>query len=478
MLKIALVSSEAAPFAKVGGLADAVSGLAKELVKLGNEVTLVMPFYKKISVLPTRLISPLRLTFAGRQITYSIIEGIFEGMKLVLIDYPHYFQRSGIYGDSSGGYFDNDERFIFFTRATLEYFKRKGERPDVFHCNDWPTGLFPLFLQTHFYHDALSKTPVLFAIHNIAYQGNFSGNRFGLMELGQEYFTSENLEFYGAVSFLKSGLLYSDILTPVSPRYAQEIQTDEFGHRMQGVLRKRKDRIFGILNGIDEKVWNPEIDSYLVRNYSFNDLSGKHECRRKLLKDAGFDPEDQRPVLAMISRLALQKGIDLVEAASQRLLDSKVLFFALGTGGTRYEKFLRDLQTSRPDQVHVRLDFDEAYAHELEAAADMFLMPSRYEPCGLNQMYSLKYGTVPIVRATGGLDDTVQNWDGEIGNGFKFDAYSADALLEAVDRAMKAFQEKSTWSKIINKGMHSNFSWRNSAIQYMSLYDQAIQLKS
>jgi starch synthase len=247
---------------------------------------------------------------------------------------------------------------------------------------------------------------------------------------------------------------------------------------MQGVLGKRKDRIFGVLNGIDEQVWNPEIDAHLVRNYSLNDLSGKLECRRKLLKDAGFDPQDKRPILTMISRLALQKGIDLIEAVSKRLLDSNVLFFVLGSGGSRYEKFFRELQASRPNQVHVRIGFDEVYAHELEAGADLFLMPSRYEPCGLNQMYSLKYGTVPVVRATGGLDDTVQDWDGEKGNGFKFEAYRPDALMEAVDRALKAFHEASTWKKIIANGMNSNFSWRNSAIQYMSLYDQALQLKS
>jgi starch synthase len=479
-LKITLVTSELTPFAKTGGLADAVSGLGKELVKLGNEVTVMMPFYRNIQVLPTGLISPLRTSFSGRQITYSIVEGTHEGMKMVFVDFPQYFQRFGIYGDSAGGYADNDERFVFFTRACLEYYKRKGERPDLFHCNDWPTGLFPLFLRTHYYRDDLSKTAVLFTIHNIAYQGNFAGNRFSLLDIGNEFFTSESLEFYGAVSFLKSGILYSDLLTAVSPAYAQEILTEEFGHRLQGVLRARKDRLFGVLNGIDEQVWNPETDPHLVRNYSLRDLSGKKECRRKLLSDAGWSPEDERPILTMISRLALQKGIDLLEAISSRILNRNALLFVLGAGGRRYEEFLRDLRGKHPDQVHVTIGFHDSFAHELEAGSDMCLMPSRYEPCGLNQMYSLKYGTVPIVRAVGGLDNTVQNWDEEnqTGNGFKFAPYTADAFLAAVESAMKTFQEKPVWERIMRNGMRSNFSWRNSALQYMSLYDQAIQLKS
>ncbi|MCI0412092.1 glycogen synthase GlgA [bacterium] len=480
MLKIALVASEAVPVAKTGGLGDVVSALGKELVKLGNQVTLMMPLYGNFPILPTGLISPLRLTFAGRQVTYSIVEALYEGMKLILIDSPQYFQRGGIYGDSSGGYSDNDERFLFFTRACLEYFRRKGEPPDIFHCNDWPTGLFPLFLRTHYYHDPISKTPVLFTIHNIAYQGNFSGSRFSLLELGPEYFTPESLEFYTTVSFLKAGLLYSDLLTTVSPRHSKEIQTDEYGCKMQGVLRMRKDRLFGVLNGIDEKIWNPETDAYIARNFSCIDLSGKAECKRNILAEAGLEANSDWPVVAMISRLALQKGIDLVEAAADRILDSKAFLIVLGTGGARYERFFEKLRSRRPNQVSIALRFDEAYAHRLEAGADMFLMPSRYEPCGLNQMYSLKYGTVPLVRATGGLEDTVQEWDQEnqAGNGFKFGPYKSEALVEAFARARKAFEDKRMWKRMMQNGMRANFSWKNSALRYMSLYDQALQLKS
>jgi starch synthase len=480
MLKISLVTSEATPFAKVGGLGDVATALGKELAKLGNQVTLMMPLYRGISVLPTGLISPLRLSFAGRHITYSIVESVYQGMKLVLIDAPPYFDRKGIYGDPNGGYSDNDERFIFFIRACLEYFRRKGEGPDVFHCNDWPTGLLPLFLRTHFYHDPVSKTPVLFTIHNIAYQGNFGKERFSLLELGPEYFTPDTLEFYGTVSFLKAGLLYSDLLTAVSPRYAQEIQTEEYGAKMQGVLRARKDRLFGVLNGIDEEVWSPEKDPHVVKKYSSRDLSGKAECKSHLLKEAHWEDKHDWPIVAMITRLALQKGLDLVEKGIDQLLQMKLLFMLLGTGGARHERFFERLGETYPGQVNVALRFDEAYAHQLEAGADMFLMPSRYEPCGLNQMYSLKYGTIPIVRATGGLDDTVQEWDeqSQAGNGFKFRPYTPDAMIAAVGRAHQAFENKNLWEQMMLNGMNADFSWRNSALRYMSLYDQAIQLKS
>lgn len=480
MLKITLVSSEIAPLAKTGGLADAVSGLAKALTSLGNEVTMMMPFYRNVHVLPTRLISPLRLNLAGRQITYSIIEGMHQGMKVVLIDAPQYFQRFGIYGDSAGGYSDNDERFLFFTRACLEYYKRKGERPDVFHCNDWPTGIFPLFLRTHYYHEDLSKTPVVFTIHNIAYQGNFAGHRFSLLEIGNEFFTSESTEFYGAVSFLKTGLLYSDILTAVSPGYAKEILTGEFGHRMNGVLQARRDRLFGVLNGIDEEVWNPEIDPHLERTFNANDLSGKKDYRKKILTDANFAENDDRPIVCMVTRLALQKGIDLIEAAADRLMKLNFILLLLGQGGKRYEEFFQELQRRYPNQVHVTIGFDEPLAHRLQAGSDICLMPSKHEPCGLNQMYSLKYGTIPVVHAVGGLDDTVQAWDSasEKGNGFKFQAYSADALVGSLQDALEAYRQPLVWRKLMENGMKSNFSWRNSALQYMALYDQAIQLKT
>ena len=479
-MKVTIVTAEAVPFAKTGGLADVVTALAKELLKAGIEITVMMPLYPGISVIPTGLITPLTLSFAGRSVTYSIVSASHQGVKFIFVDAPSYFRRSGVYGESGTDYKDNDERFIFFARACLEYYSRRGERPDVLHCNDWPTGLFPLFLRTHYSHDELSKTPVVFTIHNIAYQGNFPGERFGLLELGGEYFTSDYLEFYGHVSFLKAALLYSDILTTVSKRYSQEIQTPEYGSRLDGVLRSRNNRLFGVLNGIDEEVWNPEKDPMLISNYSVKSLEGKVACRKDLLSEAGFDAETSRPVIGMISRLAAQKGFDLMEEAAERILNMDSLLLVLGTGEKRYEVFFESLRLRRPDQVAIAMKFDNVLAHKIEAGADMFLMPSRYEPCGLNQMYSLKYGTVPIVRATGGLDDSVQEWDSQsgTGNGFKFSEYTSESLLNAAARARKAFEDKEAWQTIMKNGMKGNYSWKSSALQYLTIYDQAIQLKS
>ena len=479
-MKISLLSSEAVPFAKTGGLGDVVTALGKELVKLGHEVTLFMPLYPGISVAPTRVISPLTLRFAGRQVSYSLIESIFEGIRMIFVDAPGYFHRSGIYGDSHGDYKDNDERFTFFNRACLEYYVRKEERPDIFHCNDWPTGITPLFLRTHYLHEEIGKTPVLFTIHNLAYQGNFPADRFALLELGNEFFTSETTEFYGMLSFLKTGLVFSDLLTTVSKRYSQEIQTPEFGYRMDGLLRSRSNRLFGVLNGIDEDVWTPEKDTMIASDFSINDLSGKEICKRDLLSSAGLESNTSWPVIGMITRLAAQKGIDLFEAAAKRILDMHTLLVVLGSGEAKYEQFLERLRRSYPNQVAIAIKFDNVLAHKIEAGADMFLMPSRYEPCGLNQMYSLKYGTIPIVRATGGLDDTVQDWDpaNETGNGFKFYDYNPEAMLEACGRARNAFENKDSWRKLMRNGMRANYSWKSSAIQYLALYDQAIQLKS
>jgi starch synthase len=439
-----------------------------------------MPHYSGISIPPTRLITPLTLNFAGRHVTYSILESQFAGMRMVFIDAPGYFHRSGVYGDSSGDYRDNDERFVFFNLACLEYFVRDDRRPDIFHCNDWPTGPLPLFLKTRYAQEAIHDTPVLFTIHNLAYQGNFPSDRFGLLGLGWEYYTSEGVEFYGSVSFLKAGLVFSDILSTVSKRYAQEIQTPEYGYRMDGVLRSRSARLSGVLNGIDEEEWNPQTDRFIARNFSAEDLSGKQACKKDLLASAGLHSETVWPVIGIITRLAAQKGVDLLEAAAHRILDMDAFMVVLGSGEWRYEQFFERLRSSRPNQVAIAIKFDNALAHKIEAGSDMFLMPSHYEPCGLNQMYSLKYGTVPIVRATGGLDDTVLEWSGnqQTGNGFKFYDYHPDALVDAVARARNAYENKEAWIKIMHNGMRTNFSWKSSALQYLSLYEQAIQLKS
>ncbi|PWT88033.1 MAG: glycogen synthase GlgA [Acidobacteria bacterium] len=478
-MRITHVSAEAEPFAKTGGLADAVTAFCKELARLGQDVTLMLPFYQGISISPTKVIGPMTLSFGGRHVSYSFVESQFQGFKLVLVDAPQYFQRGGIYRDANGDYGDNDERYICFTRACLEYYRIEN-RPDVFHAHDWHAALLPLFLRTHYYHDNVSRTPVVFTIHNLAYQGIFGPERYGLLELGRDYFTPENLEFKGTVNFMKSGILYSDVVTTVSPRYSLEIQTPEGGFGLDGVLRRRTGRLFGILNGIDQETWDPQRDPYLGEKYSPSNLAGKARCKQEVLQAAGLNPNTSSPAIGIVSRFVAQKGLDLVEAAADRILDMDTMLLILGSGERRYEQFFDWLRSRRPDRVAAAIKFDNALAHKIEAGADMFLMPSRYEPCGLNQMYSLRYGTVPIVRAVGGLDDTVHEWDWNTrrGNGFKFYGYTPEDLLGAVARARMTFENKAAWHQIMLNGMAGDYSWIHSAMQYLMLYEQAVELKS
>jgi starch synthase len=479
-MHIAILASEAVPFAKTGGLADVTTALGKELVKLDHQVTLMIPKYRGVTMKPTALISPLRFGFGGRQVTYSIIESQHEGVRVVFIDAPHYFERGGIYGDSHGEFGDNDERFTFFSRACIDYFHRKEERPDVFHCNDWQTGLVPLYLRTHYINHELGNVPVIFTIHNMAYQGIFPAERFSLLDLSSEYLRPDAIEFFGRISFLKAGLEYSDLITTVSKRYSYEIQTREFAHGLEGTVQKRSDRLFGILNGIDDEIWNPETDNLIAQNYSLHNLEGKRACRQELLYSVGWDPETPMPIIGIVSRLATQKGFDLLESTADRILGMGMRMMVLGSGERRYEQFFDQLRLRHPKQMAIAIKFDNVLAHKIEAGADMFLMPSRYEPCGLNQMYSLRYGTVPIVRATGGLDDTVHewNWHDRTGNGFKFYDYSADSLVDAVVRARNALEHKEAWQKLQVNGMKGDYSWKRSALQYLTLYEEAVRLKS
>lgn len=479
-MHVAIIASEAVPYAKTGGLADVTGALSKELVKLGHEVTLMLPKYSGITMKPTGLISPLRFGFGGRQLTYSVIESRMEGVRVVFVDAPYYFERAGIYGDTHGEFGDNDERFIFFTRACIDYFHRKEEHPDVFHCNDWQTALLPLYLKTHYQNHPLGAVPSVFTIHNMAYQGIFPADHFALLDLHSQYFTADTLEFYGRLNFLKAGLLYADVIATVSKKYAEEIQTKDFALGLEGVVQSRKEVLFGILNGIDEEIWNPQTDSLISQHYSIADIEKKEICRQDLLKSAGWEPGLSSPVIGIVSRLATQKGFDLLESATEQILDMDMSIMVLGSGETRYERFFEHLKHRYPKHIAVALKFDNALAHRIEAGADMFMMPSRYEPCGLNQMYSLRYGTVPIVRATGGLDDTVQEWDvtQKTGNGFKFVEYSADALVQAVFRARKAFENKAEWRVLQKNGMSGDYSWKRSALHYLTLYEEAVRLKT
>jgi starch synthase len=341
--------------------------------------------------------------------------------------------------------------------------------------------LFPLFLRTHYYHDPLSKTPVLFTIHDLSFRGNFAAERFSLLELGGEYFTPDSLEFYGGLSFVKAGILYSDILATGSHRYLEDICTKENGFRLDGVLNARKDRLFGVINGINVEVWNPESDQCIVRNYSCSDLSGKAECRKQLIRDAGWDPQSNAPVIAWITRFAKQKGLDLIKEGLERILDQNILLLILGTGGgDRSRAFFENFKQRCGKRLHVAFHEEETFKHRVISGSDFLLMPGRYEPGEVNPMYNLRYGSVPIASTKGCLDDMVVEWNetSQTGNGFKFQPYTVEALMDTLRKAMRAFENKQSWNKLMLNGMNTNFSWKNSALAYMSLYDQAIQLKS
>jgi len=400
-----------------------------------------------------------------------------EGVDTYLIESDQYYNRDYLYGTSKGDYPDNAARFIFFSRMVLELCKKIGFKPHVIHCNDWQTGLIPAYLRTTYRDDPFyAHTAVLFTIHNLAYQGNFSSEKLALTGLSPGVFTPEGVEFWGKISFLKAGIVYSEIINTVSHTYSHEIQTPEYGCGMEGVLACRKDDLFGIINGVDYETWSPEKDTFIVANYSKDNLSGKSKCKSDLISQLDL-PEamNTRPLLGMISRLADQKGFDLVADIMEDLMNLNVGFVLLGTGEQKYHKLFESIAKKYPQNAGIRLSYDNALAHKIEAGCDMFLMPSKYEPCGLNQIYSLRYGTIPVVRATGGLDDTIKNYDPrtERGYGFTFNNYKARDFLDAIKNALEAYKDRDVWLKLVKRGMKLDFSWENSAKHYIELYQKA-----
>jgi starch synthase len=382
------------------------------------------------------------------------------------LECPALYDRDGFYGDANGEFTDNHIRFAVLARAALGV-ARRVFRPDILHCHDWQTGLAPVYLRTVFANDpTFLGMKTLFTIHNLGYQGLFPRTVLPEIGLDRRVFRMEGVEFYGQVSFIKGGLNYSDALSTVSRRYALEIQTPEYGFGLDGVLRARSSVLYGILNGVDYSRWNPETDPYIAQNYSAEDLSGKRACKLDLIHQFGL-PEAalKRPLLGIVSRLTSQKGTELILDIAPQLAASDLYLVVLGAGDAVYEDGLRDAAAANPRHIAVKFGYDEALAHKIEAGSDMFLMPSQYEPCGLNQIYSLRYGTVPVVRATGGLDDTIEE-----GTGFKFQEYSAEALLSAVLAAEAVFEDRKVWETIMRRGMYKDFSWRVSAAQYADLY--------
>jgi starch synthase len=481
-MHIAFAASECVPFSKTGGLADVVGALPKALAELGHQVSVFVPKYRQTKLNDHKtLIHSITVPYDDQYRFCSVLDGgVLNGVQFYFIDYPPFFDREALYGTSLGDYHDNAERFMLFSRAVIEASKILGV-PDVFHCHDWQSALIPVLLRSLYEDDpALRDVPTVFTIHNIGYQGLFPPDTLPLLMLPWDLFTLTKLEFYGKVNFLKGALVYSDYITTVSRKYALEIQTSEYGFGLEGVLRGRSGVVSGILNGVDYNEWNPDKDQFSVARFSPADLTGKALCKRDLLKEFSIDPESKLPVIGIVSRFAAQKGFDLISQIADRLAREEVIVVALGSGDKEYEDLFRRLNKQFPQKLALKVAYDNALAHKIEAGADMFLMPSRYEPCGLNQIYSLKYGTVPIVRATGGLDDTIENFDVSTGKGtgFKFHEYSGEALLDTIHRALQVYQDQKAWTQLMKNGMSRDFSWTASAREYVKVYERAQVLRS
>lgn len=475
-MRVLFVASEALPYAKTGGLADVIEALPRALVKLGHEVAVFLPRYRGVKtnsvVLPSMTIpQSARLRFPA-----IASGGIHRGVRYFFLDDPFYFDRDGIYGDRSHEFPDNAERFTEFSRAAIELAKQVW-LPDLIHCHDWQTGLVPVLLRTSYGDDPVVKDiPVVFTIHNMGYHGVFPKSALESAGIPSGVFHPGGIEFFGNLNFLKGGLIYSDYLTTVSRKYAQEIQTPEFGFGLEGVVRTRGDRLVGILNGVDYSAWSPDRDSLIPVKYSSKNLQGKKDCKVALLEEFKLLKDNpNRPVIGIVSRFADQKGFDLIAQVARELLHEDMLLAVLGTGDRRYEEMFRALASDFPGRVGAAFVYDNRLSHLVEAGADIFLMPSRYEPCGLNQIYSLRYGTVPVVRATGGLDDTIEQFDLEsgTGTGFKFLEYSGGALLHAIRQALHHYSNEGVWKRIQLNGMAKDFSWNTSAAEYAKLYEAA-----
>jgi starch synthase len=476
-VSVLMVGSEALPFSKTGGLADVLGALPLALGRLGHHVTLVTPKYRHTEA--HGVTSTLQVPLPGGGGTTVIEQPLAEGVRVVLIDRPELYDRDSIYG-MGGDYPDSPRRFGFLCRAALEYASQSSETFDVLHGHDWQAGLAPVYLRTRYAgHPRIGAMASIFTIHNLAYQGSFVPDWITQLDLPADVLGLGAMEFWGQISFLKGGINYSRLVTTVSPTYAREIQTGEYGAGFEGILAARADDLFGVLNGIDTDRWSPSRDPYLPEPYDENSLEKKLVSRRELLETLGVPASPdilQRPLVGIVSRLVDQKGFDLVAEIADLLPDLGFGFAVLGTGDPLYEKMWLQLGALHPDHFAVKIGFDERVAHLIEAAADMFLMPSRFEPCGLNQMYSMRYGTVPVVRATGGLDDTVTDYNPQAGTGtgFKFRDYTAAALLEALERARATFGKPSIWRQLQLAGMRQDFSWDRSAREYVKLYERAL----
>jgi len=490
-MRIVLASSEAVPFSKTGGLADVSSALSKALAHAGHDVWLIVPYYPR---LPKQLqatdlgITPtgqsVEVTIAAKQLKGTLRQAKLPGsdVKVLLVDRPDYYDREGLYQHEGQDYKDNCERFVFFCRAAMEAIRSFDIRPDIIHAHDWQAALMPALLQIEYQQQpGFTQAASVFTIHNLAFQGRFWHWDMLLTGIDWKYFNWRQMEFFEHLNLLKTGMVFSEMVTTVSPTYAQEIQTPEFGCGLDVALAARSQDLVGILNGVDKHEWNPEIDEHLACRYSVDTVSeGKAACKTHLQKAVGLPQRSDVPLIGMISRLTDQKGLDLIAECVDEILTRDVQFCFLGSGEAKYEEMLQELTRRHPEKVKTIIAFDEKRAHEIEAGADLFLMPSQFEPCGLNQMYSLIYGTVPIVRAVGGLADSVvdateENIANGTATGFSFDNYRSDELAHTMTRALEMYNDKQKWAELMNTGMRQDWSWSRSAAEYVTVYQNALK---
>lgn len=487
-MKIAFVGSEVYPFAKTGGLGDVLGSLPKAIQKTGNDVKVFLPKYSVVENDRFDLsycwsIGEISAMIGGNTHIVNVYETLVPNSSVMIyfIDYPPFFHRYNLYTNDP----DEDERFILFQKAVIQTLQKMNWYPDILHCNDWQTGLMPLYLKQNFAWDEnFSKTVSLMTIHNIGYQGRFPKESVYKAGINPDLFYENSpIEVWGSLCFLKAGLMYADVITTVSETYAKEVMTPGFGEGLEGVLEYRKDDFYGVLNGVDYAVWDTMRDRHIPYHYSADDISGKYKNKEYLIKYAKLPYRENVPLIGIISRLVEQKGFDVLQAAAYDLLSFDVQWAILGSGEKHFEDFFRALAYSYPDKVFTYIGYNNEMSHLIEAASDMFFMPSRYEPCGLNQIYSLRYGTVPVVRKTGGLADTVRDWDDyfaqglETGTGFAFNDLDPYALSSTLHRAITRYQDKEVWNKIIQNGMEEDFSWERSASRYIEIYKKALKKK-
>ncbi len=484
--KILFVTSEVVPFVKTGGLADVSAALPQMLAELGHEVRIVVPKYgavddRKYKIHEVVRLKDLQVKIGDKDVTFSLKSCFLPGQRIrvqiYFLDNEEYFKsRNSLYADPLTGknYDDNDERFTLLSKSVFELISKLGWEPDLIHCNDWQTGLIPAYLKNKYKDDELfSKFKTLFTIHNLAYQGEFKRTSFKNFGLDEKLNSETGILKDGKVNLMKSGLLFADVINTVSITYAEEIRTDdERGAGLKDILAKRKKDLYGIVNGIDYKVWNPEKDKHIRKKYTVKNLDNKKINKEALAEKFNLEASDDIPIIGIIARMYDSKGFDLIKKAFPELMKLNIQLVLLGTGDQKYHTFFDKMSSKYPGKFSCYLGFNDELAHVIESGADMFLMPSQYEPCGLNQMYSLVYGTVPIVRETGGLADTVINFDEktEEGTGFMFKKYDDKEMLNEIKRAVKVYQNKKVWQKIMKAGMKSDFSWRSSAKKYVDLY--------